>query len=412
MKLSHSIFSNKNAPFNGFFFLTGFHRTKEQFYVGLILNGEVVEAGFFTEGLSKEEKTALMNTIMNKVTNDGKKQKISLKPTICVELSFDGFSRNKLLNPAFLSFQLQVDWQQCTWGNLIIRNSSAHVQITSPDKQLWDAPSITKDQYIAYLTEAAPRMLPFLQDRPVTLKRAPEGISSEQFYQKNCPEYAPDFIKTYEAEDNHYIVCDQLSTLLWLGNQAAIEYHIPFNTTESNNPREIVFDLDPPDGDHFPMAIKAAKEMKERLDMFDIESFPKLSGNKGLQIHIPFADRTLTYEDTRIFTSFMAHYLVEKHSDDFTIERMKKKRGKKLYIDFVQHWRGKTIICPYSTRVNPDATVAVPLRWQEVNDKLTPKNYTIFSMLERIQNRQCPMNNYFQVENEQIPKVINKLKNH
>ncbi|UCZ52225.1 DNA ligase D [Bacillus shivajii] len=412
MTINHPVFSDKKRTYKGSFFLTGFHRTKRQFFAGFFKNGEIIEAGSFSEGLTEEEKSALINSLMKQVPRKTKKQKIAIKPSLCVELTFSGFSRNKLLHPKFSKFQLKDHPESCTWSNLIIKNLSISdsVQVTNHDKRLWETPPINKDQYVAYLSEIAERMLPFLQERTVTVKRAPQGVKDEVFYQKNCPEYAPPFVNTYHTDETDYIVCDNVSTLLWLGNQASIEFHIPFNTVKSENPGEIVFDLDPPGREHFSLAIKASRLMKERLDAFNITSFPKLSGNKGLQIHIPFFNRSLTYEDTRIFTSFMANYLTEKYSKDFTTERMKKKRGNKLYIDYVQHWRGKTIICPYSLRINEDATVAAPLNWNEVNENLNPIDYDLFSVLARVRKKQCPLKKYFKTKNESVAEVIDMLK--
>lgn len=146
----------------------------------------------------------------------------------------------------------------------------------------------------------------------------------ENLLSKNCPEYAPDFVGTHEEEGINYIVCNELKTLLWLGNQLAFEFHIPFQTISSKGPSEIVFDLDPPSKDAFPLAIKAANLIKEVLDHLELISFIKTSGNKGLQVYIPLPDNRYSYDDTRLFTSFVADYLVSKDPDSFTTERMKK----------------------------------------------------------------------------------------
>lgn len=284
------------------------------------------------------------------------------------------------------------------------------VKITSSDKTIWEAPYINKEKYIAYLIQVAPFILPFLENRTLTIVRYPHGIPGESFYQKNCPNYAPSFIKTKEVDDIQYIVCNDLSTLIWLGNQLAIEFHIPFQTIETNRPVEIVFDLDPPNKACFPLALKAAKEIKTIFDSFDIISYPKLSGNKGLQIHIPIKGGSLSYDETRLFTSFVAGYLVEKFPHDFTIERLKKNRGGKLYIDYIQHAEGKTIICPYSTRGNEKATVAAPLFWEELNEKLRVEKYNIPFVLDRLLNEDCPMNDFFEQANHSLVNIISSLK--
>ncbi len=138
-----------------------------------------------------------------------------------------------------------------------------------------------------------------------------------------------------------------------------------------------MFDLDPPDPTGFPLAIQAALEMNSIFESLDIVSYPKLSGSKGLQIHIPLGSSDLSYTETRAFTSFIAEYLIGKFPNNFTIERLKKDRGQKLYIDYLQHGKGKTIIAPYSARGKSGATVAAPLDWNEINDTLDVRNFTI-----------------------------------
>ncbi|WP_100488750.1 non-homologous end-joining DNA ligase [Sporolactobacillus pectinivorans] len=284
------------------------------------------------------------------------------------------------------------------------------IEITHPEKTLWQNPSINKAQFISYLVKVSPHMLPFLRNRALTVIRYPHGVPGESFFQKHCPDYAPEFIQTVNVNDEESILCNDLSTLIWLGNQLAIEYHIPFQAVNSDYPNEVVFDLDPPDRQHFSLAIKAAKEMHEMFIRFGIVSYPKLSGSRGIQIHIPVHHLTLPYADTRLFTSFIARVLTEKFSSAFTIERLKKNRNGRLYIDYVQHARGKTIVCPYSPRGKEGATVAAPLRWEEVNDQLNMETFTIPFVLKRISNEECPMKDYFNQSNKTLLPLIDFIK--
>ncbi|MDN3955564.1 non-homologous end-joining DNA ligase [Sporolactobacillus laevolacticus] len=285
------------------------------------------------------------------------------------------------------------------------------LQITHPDKPIWINPPINKEQLIDYLKLVAPFMLPFLSGRALTIIRFPHGVPGESFFQKNCPDYAPEYIHTVEEDNTRYIVCDDLRTLLWLGNQLAIEYHVPFGKIRSDQPVEIVFDLDPPDRSAFALAIKAAREIKAVFDRLSIVSFPKLSGSRGIQIHIPITKLGLSYADTRLFTSSIARLLVQQFPDAFTIERLKKNRGGRLYVDYVQHAEGKTLICPYSPRGKEGATVAVPLFWHEVNDLLRIEDFTIPTVLERLSQGVDPMHDYFEQENGALIPIINQLKN-
>jgi len=282
---------------------------------------------------------------------------------------------------------------------LIIDNKK--ILITSPSKPLWPARNLYKIDFLQYLINVSPYMLPFLRNRVLTLIRYPHGAGKESFYQKNTPEYAPEFILRYQKDGIHYTVCQDLPSLLWLGNQLSFEYHIPFQTILSSGPSEIVFDLDPPSRDYFDLAIQAAQMIKEILDKLKLISFIKTSGNKGLQVYIPLPENQFNYEETRRFTQFIANYLCTKEPNLFTIERLKAKRGTKLYVDYIQHAEGKTIIAPYSVRGNEEALVATPLFWEEVVPTLRPEQFPLDSIKERIQKKGCPFRTFFEVKNKQ-----------
>jgi DNA ligase D len=286
------------------------------------------------------------------------------------------------------------------------------LSITSIDKPLWPKISVRKLEFLNYLIKIGPKMLPFLQERLLTVIRYPHGVGSEFFYQKNCPDYAPDFIQTYQTEDINYIVCSDLESLIWLGNQLAFEYHIPFAKIKTSGPSEIVFDLDPPSRNEFLLAVQAAKLIKEICDQLRLIPFVKTSGNKGLQIYIPLHENEFTYDDTRLFTKFIANYLIQKEPNLFTIERLKKNRGNKLYVDYVQHAEGKTIIAPYSPRGNEEGLVATPLFWEEVTVQLSPEQFTLLNVETRIKEMGCPFEQFFESKDkQQFQPIVEWLKN-
>lgn len=275
------------------------------------------------------------------------------------------------------------------------------LELTNPGKTLWSAQQIDKKTYFQYLMKAADRMLPFLKNRLLTVIRYPNGVTGDSFFQKNCPDYAPDFIETYQEDDIRYIVCNSRAALLWLGNQAALEWHVPFSTISVPGVAEVVFDLDPPEKKAFPLAVEAALIMKEIFDRLGLTSFVKTSGGKGLQVYLPLPAGRFSYNDTRKFTRLIAEYLVEKNPRSFTTERLKKNRGHKLYVDYVQHAPGKTIVAPYSPRGNDMALVACPLEWQEVNEQLRPDDFSLPVVLKRIEDKSCPFATFFQVKKQQ-----------
>lgn len=394
-------------------FITAFEKSNGYFYVGVYEKDKVHSIGQFLFGLKPDEKHALLQIIKeNKTTED--ESFIFVAPAICVEVKYLEIYENQMREPHFHQFRFDISPKECTINQFIEqqKNLPADIEMTHPHKPLWADPAIQKIDYIHFLREISPYMLPFLKDRLLTVIRYPHGIFGDPFYQKNCPEYAPEFIDTKTSEGINYIVCNHLKTLLWLGNQLAFEYHIPFQTINSKGPSEIVFDLDPPAKDAFGLAIKAALLIKEVLDQLDLISFVKTSGNKGLQIYLPLPENSYSYDDTRLFTSFIADYLIAKDPDSFTIERMKKKRGNRLYIDYIQHAEGKTIVAPYSPRGTNEATVATPLYWHEINEQLKVENFQIPHLLKRIQNIGDPFQSYFDSkEKQKFASVLAFLKN-
>lgn len=253
--------------------------------------------------------------------------------------------------------------------------------ITNPDKPLWPKAHVTKLDYIRYLLQVAPALLAYSKRRLLTVIRYPHGVEDKSFYQKNTPDYAPDWIHTHEWENTRYTLCDDEATLIWMANQAALEYHVSFHLATDEIPTELVFDLDPSTPD-FSVVIEAALLLKELLDELGLPSIPKTSGASGLQIYIPI-ERRYTFEQTRVVGQFIANYLVEKHPILVTIERLVKNRGTKLYIDYLQHWRGKTLPAPYSTRAREQATVSTPLRWEEVSS-IHPTDFTVDTVPARL----------------------------
>ncbi|MFS0780677.1 DNA ligase D [Bacillus sp. 1P06AnD] len=393
----------------GDFIVLGMNKTGT-FDVGIVKAGHITAIGTFSEGMKLEERNSLVDTMRSHGTKsaDGA---ISIEPGICLELSFEHIEKGMLVNARFISFKFHAHWKDCTWERMILSlTGPPDIKLTHPEKIMWTKPAINKGEMIEYLAQAGPFMLPFLKDKRLTTIRFPDGIEGEAFFQKNCPAYAPDFIEVSGAEGIQYIVCNSLNTLVWLGNQAAIEFHVPFQTIQDAKPNEIVFDLDPPSRDAFPLAIKAALMMKGIFEGFGICSFPKLSGSKGIQIHIPIASTGLTYMHTKEFTQFIATFLSEQHPDSFTTERLKKNRKGRLYLDYVQHAEGKTIIAPYSPRGKIGATVAVPLYWDELQMDLRMEDYTIRSVLDRLSTTECPMAHYFEQDNSILIQLIEHIK--
>jgi bifunctional non-homologous end joining protein LigD len=383
------------------------HDSRNGYYeVGVYDGHQIIQIGAFYFGISPEEKQAL-NSIIKENAYKTENGKSIVDPGLCVQLHYLEWYEDQLREPHFHEFLFNVKPEECTWSQFMQDEASLppSIEITHPEKPLWKSPAIDKLEYIRYLRKISPRLLFFLHDRPLTVIRLPHGMFGESFYQKNCPDYAPTFVKTIKKENIDYILCNDLETVLWLGNQLAIEFHIPFQKHESPYVNEIVFDLDPPSRDDFHLAIKAAKEMKKVFDQLNLISFIKTSGNKGLQIYIPLKDG-YSWDDTHLFTEFMANYLINLHPDDFTIERLKKNRNNRLYVDYIQHAEGKTIISPYSLRANEDALVSAPLFWEEVTDELRPEAFTMKTVTDRLRKLGCPFAGFEEAKEKQNFKEI------
>lgn len=392
--------------------LTKYDKSNGFFHGVVYQNGLLVEVVTFRHGLSEVELATLITLFQTKGTQLSNNI-WELEPSICVEIACIDFDGKKLREPRFHLFKLNTDIQDCSWEQMQkqLYPLPPTTKITHPDKPIWPKSGIQKDDYLMYLQRIAPYMLPLLKDRLLTVIRFPHGVPGESFYQKNSPDYVPDFVATKKMDDINYIMCNDLETLLWLGNQLALEFHIPFQTVHTNNPTEIVFDLDPPSVKEFSLAVEAAQQMKVIFDQFRLHSFVKTSGGKGIQLYIPLDEDSFTYEETGIFTKFICDFLVEQQPKWFTTERLKKNRGNKLYLDYVQHKEGKTIVAPFSPRGNELGLIATPLKWEEVKESLKPDTFTIPSVLDRITKQGDPFK-YFRVNSEKdnFAMVLKQLK--
>ncbi|MBL3728103.1 DNA ligase D [Lysinibacillus sp. HST-98] len=391
--------------------VTQYDHSNSYFHGAVFEDNQLREVVTFKHGMTEEEHRILVKFFQ---TNGLRKKELwALEPSICVDIACIDFDGSKLREPRFHAFRLEISPEDCRWLHMQrqLYPIPDSVAITHPDKPVWPNTGITKDQYLFYLQNISPYLMPFLKDRPLTLIRYPHGVPDEGFYQKSKPEKMPNFVATALMDDIDYIVCNNLETLLWLGNQLALEFHIPFQTHHSPYPTEIVFDLDPPSVQDFSLAVSGALDLKNIIDYFQLQSFVKTSGGKGLQLYIPLPANTFTYEEVRIFTEFVCRFLCEQKPNLYTIERLKKNRHEKLYLDYVQHAEGKTIIAPYSTRGNEMGLVATPLLWEEVNENLTPTLFTIPFVMERMKKMSNPFQLFREVgEQQNFQAVLDQLK--
>ncbi|CAG7653433.1 non-homologous end-joining DNA ligase [Paenibacillus allorhizosphaerae] len=285
-------------------------------------------------------------------------------------------------------------------GSIVIEGQE--IAVSNPEKLLWPEKRITKAMYLQKLVALSPYLLTYCRNRYLTTIRFPNGWSEKSFYQKNAPEPIPPFVKTAQLEGINYVHLDSLPTLLWLGNLASLEFHPSFHYIEETLPAEWLIDIDP-SVDPEPRIMQAAEIIGEILDKMNIRSVPKTSGATGVQIYVPIdRERKYTFEQLRRIGQFVASFAVQKHPKLFTVERLKKDRGTLIYIDYLQHWYGKTLSAPYTPRAREDASVSTPLTWQEVAMRPDPRDFHLLNIEQRLQQRgdliaQLPPQNLDQV---------------
>ena len=265
------------------------------------------------------------------------------------------------------------------------------VRTTNRDKLYWPREGITKGMMIDYYQTMAPYILPYLKDRPESLKRNPNGIADHGFYHKDAGEDAPAFVKRIALysdsakKDIDYIICNDKATLAYLNNLGCIELN-PWNSRKGSldKPDYMIIDIDPSPKNNFEQVIETALAFKQVLDKAGAVSFCKTSGATGLHIYVPMGRKYL-YEQVRSFAGIICSMVHEQLPRFTSMERNLKKRGNKIYLDYLQNSRGQTIAAAYSLRPHPGATVSTPLLWKEVKPGLKPSDFTINNVPRRVE---------------------------
>jgi bifunctional non-homologous end joining protein LigD len=259
------------------------------------------------------------------------------------------------------------------------------VSFSNLDKILFPKLQVTKAQFIEYYIKMAPRMLPFLKDRPLVLTRYPEGVAEKGFYAKNAPEGMPSWVRTvrlysHSAKRNvNYIICNDLDTLIWLANLAAVEIHMPLSRVpDREKPDFAFFDVDPEPPCTFSDATEVALLVKEKLDKLGLTGYVKTSGKKGLHVLVPVVPE-YTFAETRNFVHAVGIQLMKESSVVVSEFKDTKKPGK-VFVDYTQNSHGRTMACPYSLRVSEEAPVSMPLDWADLKKSIKPSEFTIQSV--------------------------------
>jgi len=262
--------------------------------------------------------------------------------------------------------------------------------LSNQDKIYWPEDNITKGDLIQYYNTISNYLLPYLKNRPQSLRRNPNGIRDKGFFHKDAGHAAPDWVDTVsiasESTDKNieYIVCNNKATLLYLNNLGCIELN-PWNSRISklNYPDYLVIDLDPSEKNSFEQVVEGALVVKEILDQAGAPSYCKTSGATGLHLYIPLKAQ-YTYDDIGTLAEVIARMAQERLPHTTTVERTLSKRNGRIYLDYLQNKRGQTLASVYSVRPMPGAPVSAPLLWKEVKKGLHPSQFTIFNMENRL----------------------------
>lgn len=254
------------------------------------------------------------------------------------------------------------------------------LKLSNLQKVLYPSAGFTKQQIIDYYVRIAPALIPHLEGRALTRKRYPNGVDEEFFYEKNAPMHRPDWVKTVPvwSESNrrtvHYILANDLPTLVWLANLAAIELHPSLALAKDITcPTMMVFDLDPGPPANIVQCCQVSLWLREIFEHFDLQSFPKTSGSKGLQLYVPLNTPT-KYESTKTFAHALAQWLEQEHPDLVVSDMKKQLRSGKVLVDWSQNDEHKTTVAVYSLRARERPTVSTPVSWEEVKKCLEKKD--------------------------------------
>ncbi|HET9440883.1 MAG TPA: DNA ligase D [Longimicrobiales bacterium] len=330
-----------------------------------------------------------------------------IEPRFVCEVKYLEWTEEGLLrHPVFMRMRADKEPHECLRASTVDQDAEAEpetasvsvveeprtVAFSNLDKVFWPEDGFTKRDLIEYYRAVSPWLLPYLADRPVVLTRFPDGIHGKSFFQKDAPDFAPDWLRRESVwsedsqRDLNYFICDDEAALLYVANSASIPLHIwASRVTSLARPDWCIIDLDPKEAP-FSDVVQVAQVTQELCAEIELPAFVKTSGSSGLHIMIPMG-RQVTHDQSRMFGELLARAIVKLVPGIATVERLPGKREGKVYVDYLQNGNGKLLVAPYSVRPLPGAPVSAPLEWKEVNGKLDIRSFTIRTMLKRLERK-------------------------
>ena len=398
-------------------------------------DGALVYAGNVGSGLRAADITSLLPVLRSAARSTPAfrsaeplvRTAVFVEPALVAEVRFtDATERGLLRQPVFVRLRGDLHLDDCASGTAPVdlptppeapqesddmraidqRNSSPRVESTTRkaraephrgrvtpsnlNKIFWPDDGYTKGDLLEFYDAIWPAMAPYLRDRPVVLTRYPDGIAGKNFFQKNAPEFVPDWVPTCRIEDTEYFLCNERDALLYVINLGCIPVHVWSARRQSiERPDWAILDLDPKDAP-FRDVLAVARRIHALLEPLDTPHFIKTSGQDGLHVLIPLAG-ALTHDEATSFAEVIARLVVADLPEIATVVRPLRQRAGKVYVDFLQNGFGKTIVAPFSVRPRAGAPVSTPLAWSEVTARLDPTKFTIRTVLKRLRTRSDPL---------------------
>jgi bifunctional non-homologous end joining protein LigD len=271
---------------------------------------------------------------------------------------------------------------------------AAGIEISRPDKVFYSGSGLTKGDIAEYYADVADVMLPHLRGRPLTLRRFPDGIDGEGWFQKEASDYFPDWIRVEEIPQReggsvHHVLCEDTETLVYLANQATLEHHIWLSTVDHlERPDLLVIDLDPPDDADVAELRDVARRVRKLYERLGLAAFVQATGGRGFHVVAPL-DASTEFDTVRELAVAAADHLADEDTDRLTTAQRKNKRGDRIFLDTNRNAYGQTFIAPYSTRSRPGAPVATPLDWAELGTA-EPDGWDVKKIRARLARKKDP----------------------
>lgn len=348
----------------------------------------------FSERLQKDILNKLKKLVVKKppVENPpSTKNIVWVKPELLCDVKFSSWTKDKIMrHPSFIGLRTDKEAKEIKLEKPVkTPKEDSLVQISNPDKIFWPDEGFTKGNVIDYYNNIADTILPYLKDRPQSLYRTPNGIEGKGFFQKNVEKLAPEWTDTVTLDNSkggtiEYLLCQNKDTLLYMANLGCIEIN-PWSSSlpDLDKPDFMIFDLDPVDIG-FEKVIQIAQAFKKLFDQLSMPSYCKTSGSRGIHIYVPVIKK-YTYPQVQKFVKIMQQHIHNQFKSLTSFERSPSKRKGKIYLDYLQNAKGKTMSSVYSLRPRPGAPVSAPVHWDEVKKGLTPTSFNIKNMPKRLE---------------------------